>query len=75
MNGGTLDPKNDQICQCPRGYGGPNCQFDECLPNVPYNFTPENRSLILILEATQQMKPVWDQVILEINILHIFILS
>ena len=61
VNGGTLS-RNDQFCECPTGYAGPNCQFDECRRAVPVNFSPDNRTLILVLEATVQNKPAFAQV-------------
>ncbi|PAV58039.1 hypothetical protein WR25_18806 [Diploscapter pachys] len=55
VNGGTRDP-TDRFCNCPAGYTGRNCEFAFCTPRQPDTYTFDNKTLLFIVETTNNNK-------------------
>uniref|UniRef100_A0A7I4YI23 EGF-like domain-containing protein n=2 Tax=Haemonchus contortus TaxID=6289 RepID=A0A7I4YI23_HAECO len=53
VNGGTRSSSENQ-CMCPKGYTGPNCQFEDCTKRSPITFSTDAKTFVLVAEATQQ---------------------
>ncbi|KAK5977870.1 hypothetical protein GCK32_006996 [Trichostrongylus colubriformis] len=53
VNGGTRSG-SDTRCLCPKGYTGPNCQFEECTARKPMTFSMDAKTFVLVAEVTKQ---------------------
>ncbi|VDO70693.1 unnamed protein product [Heligmosomoides polygyrus] len=53
VNGGVLSA-SDTTCICPKGYTGPNCQLEMCTKRSPLAFSMDYKTLVLVVEVTQQ---------------------
>uniref|UniRef100_A0AC35G0Z0 Uncharacterized protein n=1 Tax=Panagrolaimus sp. PS1159 TaxID=55785 RepID=A0AC35G0Z0_9BILA len=53
VNGGVINTA-DNTCQCPLGYAGRACQYDICFVNSNTTFSPDGKTFVLAVEATQQ---------------------
>ncbi|KAK6039933.1 hypothetical protein COOONC_22561 [Cooperia oncophora] len=45
---------SESLCICPRGYTGPNCQFEECTRRSPVTFSANAKTFVLVAEVTKQ---------------------
>ncbi|CAB3400052.1 unnamed protein product [Caenorhabditis bovis] len=66
VNGGTRND-NEATCNCPDGYTGFNCQYEVCQPKIPATFSNDGKTLIIILEATQQNQDTINQLNSNLN--------